>query len=249
MSAESLRPGGVDRFAAALAQVEAELPWERLGRAYCEGAAESFFDDERRAGVLDTGLRVAAELDAALAASGAELGSSLYVGAGVAELGPMLFESLVLGRRVRAFTLPGPEPEAIDRVLGRLGARLGASLPRLETAPLEGAGAGPVDHLWMVSVLTDPDAFPALHDRLYERVGTLRATGHGDLADERSRARRLVAAALDALRPPAVLSTTDEELGLLGPACAARGWTLAAPDAGLLTALVGDRLRICRVLA
>ena len=105
------------------------------------------------------------------------------------------------------------------------------------------------DHLWLVSVLTDPDAFPALHDTLYERrAGDELATGRGHLADDRERARALVEEALDHLAPTAALvTTTDEEWTLVGPALGRRGRAAEVPSGGRLSAIVGDVVRLVAV--
>jgi hypothetical protein len=99
----------------------------------------------------------------------------------------------------------------------------------------------------MVSVLSDPDSFPALHDRLYERVGSGLATGRGDPAAERLQAERLVGQLLERGATTCVLTTTDEELRLVRPLTLARGWTLEVPARGRLSALVGDVVRVCRL--
>jgi hypothetical protein len=88
------------------------------------------------------------------------------------------------------------------------------------------------------SVLTDPDAFPALHDELYERMGTPQATGRGDLSAERARADALIAALHAHAAPGALITTTTDELPLLR----ARWSDDVLVEQGRLTALVGDRL-------
>lgn len=229
-------PRAAERLAAALGELEAELDWPGLGAAYCEGDARGFFDAERRARLLDVGLALADEVAARLPARGPR--RSLYVGAAVAELAPLLVEHLVLGRELRWHLLPGPELDELSRALARVGERLGLDLPRPDPCPLESVAPQPCDHLWLVSVLTDPDAFPALHDALYDRAGTPRATGRGDPSAESARADALVDALLAHAAPDALLTTTTDEWplvrGRLGRECA-----LAR---GPITALVADRI-------
>jgi len=234
---------GPELFAAALVELDAALDWARLGALYCDEGGATFFGEADREALREAGLLVAADLGEALAGRG---GTSLYVGAAVAELAPMLCEALVLARHVRAVNLPGPEADELNRALAAVEQRVGQRLPRIETGGLGALEPASCDHLWLVSVLNDPDAFPALHDRLYGRTGEL-ATGRGDERTERARAGALLDAALARLAPPALLSTTDEELPLVEPAAQRRGWRLAVPRRARLSPIVGDPIRLCRV--
>ncbi|MAF65339.1 MAG: hypothetical protein CMJ84_06740 [Planctomycetes bacterium] len=226
-----------------MARLEEELDWERLGRTYCSEGGEAFFPPAQREAVRDVGLLMTSDLSEAL---DGRAGGSVYVGAALAELAPLLCERIVLGREVRALNLPNAETEELNRALRVVSASLGRELGTIEVQPLASlAGAG-FDHAWVVSILTDPEAFPALHDELYERRGTALATGRGDLDRDRRRAAALVDELLDALAPPFLLTTTDEELALLVPACERRGLRLAIPDHARLSAVVGDPVRICR---
>ena len=233
----------IQTFGAALTELLGELDWARLGRVYCEGDGSEFFDDERRERLLDIGLRIADELATALPQGGPR--RSLYVGAAVAELAPILAERLVLGREVVWLNLPGEETDELARALRAVGERLGLALPAPSTDALATLPEAPFDHLWMVSVLTDPDAFPALHDELYERAGGPLATGRGELGEERERAKALAEALLARAAPEALLSTTDEELTVFEPLARRLGRALEVPKTSRLTAVVGDRLRYC----
>jgi len=221
---EDLQPR-VAAFAAALGEVEAALDWGLLGRLYCHEGGEAFFPSEQRDAIRDAGLAFAADLGGLLTPGGA----SHYVGAAVAELPMILFEAVVLERRVHWTQLPGEECDELARAL------------RTVDGPAPTTDLQPpfhVDHLWCASVLTDPNAFPALHDHLYQREGL-----GGDLDADRVRAEALVAETLDQLAPPAVLSTTDEEAPFFLTACAARGWRLTLPEHGRLSGIVGDVVR------
>ncbi len=223
-------------FGAALVALHEELDWPLLERLYCWDEGDGFFGADAREALIEAGLLVAsglAEQLAALPAAGPA--RSLYVGAAVAELAPMLCEALVLGREVRVVNLPGPEADELNRALAAVGVPLA-----IETDPVD----APVDHLWVVSVLTDPEAFPALHDALYERSGD-DAVGGGDEATERARAAELVTRWTAGLRAPAVLSTTDEELPFFRAEAAARGARLDVPRAARLSPIVGDAIRHC----
>lgn len=236
-----------ERFARVLAAVEAELDWAELGEVYCEGPGADLFVPEQVEALREAGLLLADDLATALEGLGGDAPPrSLYVGAGVAELVPMLCESVVFDREVRLVSLPGAELDQLGRAFARVGERLGATLPVVDARPLAQQETGPASHAWMVSVLTDPDGFPALHDRLYGRTGKS-ATGRGDLDEERGRAEALLDELLRRLWVPGVLTTTDEELSLLGPRSAALGLVLDVPLRARLSGLVGDPVRVCRV--
>jgi hypothetical protein len=236
---------GIRTFGAVLAALEDELDWELLGRTYCTGDGSTFFDEELRARVLEVGLRFADDLGARLR-RGAP-GRSLYLGAAVAELAPILAEHLVLDRTVHWLNVDDVELRELARALGRVGARLGLVLPLPRADPVSSVEPASCDHLWLVSVLTDPDAFPALHDALYGRAGTDQATGRGALDLERERARDL---ARDFLRRGArncAVSTTDEELLILRPVAAELGLAFDVPEVSRVSAIVGDRVRLARL--
>lgn len=230
------------RFAGALEALEAELDWPLLERVYCEvdpaipaDQLVGFFGPEAREAQVDAGLRFGADLVERLKQGGA----SLYVGGGVAELVPMVAECVLLRRSVRLVTLPGPEADELERAFTAAGKREGLRLVRVDTAPLGQKPLEPVDHLWFASVLTDPEAFPALSDTLYER-------GHPKgraLSRETQVAEALLAAALGPLSERGWLTTSDEELPLWERALAARGLEARIPDTGRLSPIVGDVLR------
>jgi hypothetical protein len=232
------------RFGAALGALDAELDWELLGRSYCEGDGSEFFDAKLRARIRDTGMRFAEDIGRAL---GDARGRSLYLGAEIAELPLILAEHLVLGRRVEWLNIECAQTTELVRAIRAVGARLAVELPEPRVRALAEIEPESCDHLWMVSVLTDPDSFPALHDALYERAGGPLATGRGSLDDERKRAQALVEELLDRAAPRCVLSTSDEERGLIELLAARRGWTLEFARGGRLTAIVGDRVRIGRM--
>jgi hypothetical protein len=231
----------VDRFARALTTLESELDWDVLGRLYCWEGGEEFFPPEQVAAIGEAGLVVASALAEELARGGVECGRSLYIGAAVAELVPMLCEHLVLGREVVATNLPGEERTELNRALLATERATGIDLPRIDTESLD-AVSGVFDHGWIVSVINDPEAFPALHDRLYGRE-----VGSGDLGEERLRAGGLVSGVLERLTAEALLTTTDEELPVIGEIAVGRGWGMAVSERGLLTAVVGDPLRFVRL--
>lgn len=236
-------PEDLAAFSQALACLDETLDWVALGKAHCHEDGEDFFDEEQREAIQDAGLHFAGDLGERLGPKG----RSLYVGAGVAELVPMLFEALVLHRDVRALCLPGDIADLLNKGLQAARAETGRKLPVLATSPWKSEDHRPIDHLWMVSVLTDPEAFPALHDRLYKRRGSELATRKSSMSKDRPKATALIERAVKTLQTPAWLSTTDEELELIGPVLRDRGIKLDAPDLARLSAIVGDSVRLCRL--
>jgi hypothetical protein len=224
-------PETVQRFAALAVTAWEQLDWPLLEGLYCEGDASGFFGPQQRQAVLEAALAFGADLGETLSVGGA----SRYVGAGVAELVPLLAETLLLGRRVSVETLPGPEVDELDRVLAALQSQAGVDLPRFGGPRPAG---GRWDHLWLASVLTDPEAFPALHLALYERG----KPGRAALAGDRERALALLARSVAGLAPGSFVTTSEEELGLVAEALATRGLHAVVPRRGRLSPIVGDVL-------
>ena len=149
--------GGLERFGEALARLEGELDWRHLGELHCHEGGEDFFPQEQVDAMREAGLVLAAALGQRLSPGG----RSLYVGAAIGELVVLLCESLVLGREVRALNLANEESTELNRALAAVEEACGFPLPRIEfLGPEEVEGA--FDHGWLVSVLNDPEAFPAL---------------------------------------------------------------------------------------
>ena len=233
-------------FGAVLGSIQAELDWERLGRAYCEGDGSSFFDEALRERWLDCGLTVADALAGHLSSGS---GRSVYVGAALAELPILLVESIVLAREVVWINVACDEIDELERVVRIVAARFEVALPLPSLVGIELLPRAAFDHVWLVSVLTDPDHFPALHDELYERHGTELATGRGDLRENRQRAETLANSVLDLAAPDALLSTTAEELTVLSPLCLSRSVRLRVLGPDLESSIVGDTLTISRLEA
>lgn len=232
-------------FAQALGAVEQELNWKRLGELHCYEGGEDFFSPEQVEATREAGLLIAGELGDQLAQLRGELGRSLYVGMAVGELVPVLVEHFVLGREVVLVNLDNEETAEMNRAFAAAES-CGLQLPRIQTCVLSEVG-GKFDHGWLVSVLNDPEAFPALHDELYARRGEL-ATGRGNLNEDIANANDLVDTFLAHLAPPALLSTTDEELPVMRPRLSAREWSMKLTGKALLTGVVGDPLRVMRLI-
>lgn len=236
----------MERLARVIARLDATLDWPLLGQLYCSEGGEDFFCEEQRDALVESGMEFAQELGARLGAADSG-GSSLYVGAAVFELLPALFESIVLERQVTLLNLDQTETSELNRGLARVAEETGVVLPRVEICSLARLSASEFDHLWMTSVLTDPDAFPALHDLSYERGGTELGTNRGDLQADCTAATQLIREALNRVTPAFWLTTTDEELTLFESECEARSLSIDVPESGRLSGIVGDPVRHCFV--
>lgn len=235
------------RFAAVLCELDRLLDWPLLGGVYCHEGGSDFFNEEALVRLRDSGLELASDVVTALVEKEALTNRSCYVGAGVFELAPILAEVLLLGREVDVYSLPGPEPDELNRALAAVESSAGTRLPRLRTERFAPAAKTRYSHAWLVSVLTDPEHFPALHDTLYERTGSELATGRGNLDEEQMRARSLVRRLLQSLTPEALFTTTDEELLILAPACRRERLHLQVPSRFRLSGIVEDPVRVCAI--
>ncbi|MCA9002184.1 MAG: hypothetical protein KDB61_09685 [Planctomycetes bacterium] len=233
----------LERFAAILQATYERIDWHRLGQEYCFEGGESFFTDESIDAIQDAGLHIASDMEARLRTLPTL--DSLYVGPGVAELVMMLFESLLIGRRVRAVTLPGIEPDEVNRVWSGLGKEFRIQLPKFETKPLQFAQDPTVSHLWFASVLTDPEAFHRPARPLVQAANTRLAVGGGNLTKETRRAEALVQTALTWITAPALLTTSLEELPFFQEAVGGMGLRLKVPEQGRLSPIVGDSIFHC----
>ncbi len=229
-----------EEFAVALGTLEQELDWSLLGRLQCSEGGDDFFSTEQIVANREAGLLIAGELGEHLMGAVGGPGRSLYVGAAVGELVPILMEALVLGRELVIVNQDNEESRELNRGFAAVEAS-GIGMPRIQWDGLD-AISGEFDHGWMVSVLNDPEAFPALHDELYGRSGEL-ATGKGVLAEDVAAATQLAQSLLAKLSTRALLSTTDEELPIWRPLFSKERWLVKPAESALLTAVVGDPLR------
>lgn len=209
------------------------LDWAGLGEVYCDEGGDAFWREHRRPTRI-AGLAWADALARRLRPGG----RSLYVGAGVAELPAMLCERRELGREVVATNLRARECELLEAGLRAVG----VAADELELRPIaavEAAAGSRFDHLAVVSVLTDPESFPVTSAVGYGRLPPVLL----DLSvfeAERQRILGLVDALLDTLEPPAVITTSVDELPWLLHVAAPRGLRVEADDETIATAVVGD---------
>ncbi len=218
---------------AAITRLFDRLDYARLADIYCEEGGAAFWQ-ARKAACRTLGSRLAERLKGRLPPRG----RSLYVGAGVAELPVLVMETLELEREVAVFTLRRKEAGILNRAC--------AGLPFRYRAQDARRARGRFDHLWIVSVLNDPERFPELSALSYGRADPV-------IFEPRVfvRERRAVTALVDAvmrdLRHPALVTTSVEELPWIAAWCARHAVPCAVGAHRHPTALVGDPVCFVRV--
>ena len=209
------------------------LDYHALGAIYCDEGGDAFWE-ERRGPCQELGIKLAAVLRDRLRPGG----RSLYVGAGVAELPPLVMETAELHRTVAAYNLRADEVAVLNRAC--------AGLP-LEFQAKDARGVdGPFDHLWIVSVLNDPECFPEL--------GAL-SSGRADpvtfdptaFAVERQAVLALAAGCMAKVARPALVTTSVEEITWITDWCERQGVPYVVEDEDYPTAIVEDQICFIRI--
>ena len=209
-----------------IAKLFARLDYQALGPVYCYEGGDEFWR-AKRGPSQRLGLAIANALRRHLATEG----RSLYVGAGVAELPILLMETLDLGRAVEPYNLRRSEVAVLNHACRALPVRFLAR---------DAAGAsGRFDHLWMVSVLNDPERFPDLSPLAYGNADPVTFN-----PSRFERQRRIVRAIVDRCMPkltcPGLVTTSVEEVAWIADWCHRKGIPYRVDRRQYETALVGD---------
>jgi hypothetical protein len=216
-----------------IAEIFRRLDYSALGPVYCDEGGDEFWKAKRGLCRRRGGM-IAAALRKKLAAGG----RSLYVGAGVPEIPPLMMEIVELDRSVSAYNLRGKEVSLLNRACKKMGLRF-------ERGDA-GHARGRYDHLWIVSVLNDPERFPDLSALSYGRATPL-TFNPGRFEAERRLVRRLVNRCLGKLRRPGWITTTTEEVQWIAEWCHRREIPYAVEDKRYPTATVGDPICFVRL--
>lgn len=219
--------------ARAIATVFYRLDYRRLGPIYCDEGGAAFWK-AKRGPCRRLGIKLAEVLLGRLKPNG----RSLYVGAGVAELPLLAMETMELGREVTACNLRTKEVPLLNRAC--------AGLPFRVSAQDGGKATGRFDHLWLVSVLNDPERFPELAALSYGRAdpATFDASR---FARERKIVRSLVDACLRKLTRPGLVTTSVEEIPWIADWCRRHKVSCLVEREDYPTALVGDPICLIRI--
>jgi hypothetical protein len=200
-------------------EVYGRLDYGALGPIYCYEGGDEFWRVKR--GLCQRlGNRVAVLLRKKLP----RRGRSLYVGAGVAELPALIMETMERDRAVEPYNLRRTEVVTLNRAC--------RSVPVTFRAVDAGRAKGLFDHLWMVSVLNDPERFPHLSPLL-----TLDPVKFNR---ERRIVRALVACCMGKLAKPGLVTTTTEEVLWIAEWCHRHRVPYLVGKRYYPTALVGD---------
>lgn len=202
------------------------LNYEKLANVYCDEGGDAFWND-RREPCRRLGIALAEVLLNRLPTGG----RSLYVGAGVAELPLLLMEALDCGRTFDAFNLRMEEAEVLNQACKGVPVRISGHDAR--------SARGMFDHLWIVSVLNDPEQYPEVAALSYGRANpvTFDVTA---FADQRTRGLALVDACLRKLTLPALVSTSVEEIPWITDWCERNTIECSVEEDDFPTAIVED---------
>jgi hypothetical protein len=209
-----------------IADVFDRLNYKKLGPVYCYEGGEEFWRAKRRSCE-----RLGINMSQALLRKLRPGGRSLYVGAGVAELPCLLAEAIELHRHVEPYNLRRSEVSVLNRACRGTTVRFHA-----KTAE---KAKGSFGHLWIVSVLNDPERFPDLSPLSY---GNANPVTFDPTKFERQ--RRIVRSIVDRCMPklslPGLVTTSTEEVVWIADWCHRRNIPYRVERKQYPTALVGD---------
>jgi len=216
-----------------IARIFESLDYTALGAIYCHEGGDEFWV-ERREPCRTLGITLAEALRNRLTPEG----RSLYVGAGVAELPLLAMETLDLSRTVAVYNLRADEVSLLNHAC--------AGLPFAFQAQDAREATGSFDHLWIVSVLNDPECFP--------EVGAL-SSGRANpvmfdpalFAVERHAVFALAAGCLEKLARPGLVTTSVEEIPWITDWCERQGLACIVEDEDYPTAIVTDPICFIRI--
>ena len=209
------------------------LDYAALGEVYCYEGGKEFWEAKR-----EPCRRLGTRIGVALLRRLKPGGRSLYVGAGVAELPAMLIESLDLQRSVSPYNLRRREVAALNRACRAIPLRFKAVDAIKAT--------GTFDHLWIVSVLNDPERFPQVAALSYGRADAV-TFDPPVFQRERNQVRLIVNRCLSKLAVPGLVTTSTEEVVWIADWCHRHGIPYLVERKYHPTALVGDPVCFVRI--
>jgi hypothetical protein len=216
-----------------IASVFGHLDFKRLESIYCYEGGDEFWRKKR-----EPCRRLGITLAEVLVRKLPHGGRSLYVGAGITELPPLLVEVLELQRQVAPYNLRRSEVAVLNRAC--------RSLPVRFNAQDAASAAGLFDHLWIVSVLNDPERFPHLAPLSYGRADPV-TFDPVRFQKERRVVQAIVNRCMPKLRLPGLVTTSSEEVIWIADWCHRHKIPYHVEHKQYPTALVGDPLCFVRI--
>jgi hypothetical protein len=217
----------------AIKEIFARLDYARLGTIYCDEGGDEFWAAKR--GLCQ---RLGTKLANALLCRLMPNGASLYVGAGVAEIPPIAMEVLDLGRRVLACNLRRREVSVLNRAC--------AGLPVRFQHRDAGSVKGRIDHLWLVSVLNDPERFLELSTLSYGRANPVTFDAR-KFRQQQCAVATLVDRCLSRLAVPGLVTTTVEEAVWVAEWCHLKRIRYRIDRRTFASPTVGDPICLMRI--
>ncbi len=215
-------------------QIYQSLDYNGLGQIYCDEGGDEFWED-RRGPCQKMGIAIAKALKIRLPPQG----RSLYVGAGVPEIPPLFMEHLELNRTVCPYNLREPEVHILNKARGEIDLLFFCGSAESAT--------GQFDHLWIVSVLNDPEEFPNLSVLFsYGRADPL-VFDTSAFSTERKAGIQLFSNCMAKLTQPGWLTTSVEELPWVEHWCKSHQRSYYIEETTYPTALVGDPVCFIRI--
>jgi hypothetical protein len=216
-----------------IASVFDHLDYKRLESVYCYAGGDEFWRRKREP-CRRLGTRIAETLAHRLPRDG----RSLYVGAGVTELPALIAEVIALRRQVEPYNLRRLEVAVLNRAC--------RALPLRFKARDASSAAGLFDHLWMVSVLNDPERFPHLAPLSYGRADPV-TFDPVRFQKERRIVQSIVDHCMPKLQLPGLVTTSTEEVMWIADWCHRHEIPYHVERKHYPTALVGDPVCFVRI--
>ncbi len=216
-------------------EVFSKLDYAVLAEMYCEEGGKAFWNvHEKKCQTM--GIKIAAALTRRLS----KRGRSLYVGTGVAEIPMLVMETLEMSRTVEACNLREREVRVLNQACHALPFTIQATDARTVQ--------GTFNHLWMVSVLNDPERFPETSALSYGRADPVRFDPVA-FQREKTHIQDLLDACLPKLSRPGLLSTSVEEVTWMTDWLTRHQVPFHVEKKLYPTAVVGDPLCFIRIVS
>lgn len=211
-----------------ITQIFAQLDYSALGKIYCDEGGDAFWQD-RKGPCQTLGKNIATQLEKRCPKEG----RSLYIGAGVAELPMLITESIELNRSIAAHNLRKDEVEILNKAC--------ADLPVTFQANNARRARDRFDHIWIVSVLNDPECYPETSALSYGRATPLNFDVD-TFKKERRMLIQLLNSCLGKLTYPGLVTTSVEEVPWITTWCLKHNLPFHIEGKTYPTAIVGDPL-------